>query len=97
MVFASSSDSRICSRYSSSRKKENAFCCGAGRGTRKAFPEFARWAAEQRLAEVREIGAEALVSSCPWCKNNFAQVAGTDGDNLKVYDIAELILASVGT
>jgi Fe-S oxidoreductase len=79
------------------RKRENAFCCGAGRGTGEAFPEFARWAAEQRLAEVREIGAEALVSTCPWCKNNFAKVAGKNGDNLKVYDIAELILASVGT
>jgi Fe-S oxidoreductase len=79
------------------RKRENAFCCGAGRGTKEAFPEFAQWAAEQRLAEVREVGAEALVATCPWCKNNFAQVAGKAGDNLKVFDIAELILASVGT
>src|SRR4030043_1536564 len=57
------------------RKRENAFCCGAGRGTKEAFPDFALWAAEQRLEEVKEVGAEAIVSACPWCKNNFVQAA----------------------
>jgi len=53
------------------RIRENAFCCGAGRGTKEAFPELSSFSANQRLEEVREIGAEALVSACPWCKNNF--------------------------
>ena len=77
------------------RMRENAFCCGAGRGTKEAFPDFAIWAAEQRLAEVKAVGAEAVVSACPWCKNNFAKAASNNGQNLKVFDISELILASV--
>ena len=35
--------------------------------------------------------------TCPWCKNNFSQAVSKDGENLKVLDISELILASVGT
>jgi len=77
------------------RMRENAFCCGAGRGTMEAFPDFASWAAEQRLAEVKEVGAEAIVSSCPWCKDNFATVVGKNGEGLKVLDISELILAAI--
>ena len=78
------------------RMKENAFCCGAGRGTREAFPDFASWAAEERLTEVREVGVEALVSACPWCKDNFAQSVRDSGESLKVLDFSELVLASIG-
>jgi Fe-S oxidoreductase len=77
------------------RIRENAFCCGGGRGTKEAFPEFAKFSANHRLTEVKAIGAEVLVSACPWCKSNFAQVAKEDGGNVKVMDIAELIAASV--
>jgi Fe-S oxidoreductase len=79
------------------RMRENAFCCGAGRGTREAFPDFASWAAEQRLMEVKEVGAEAIVSACPWCKDNFAQAVSNDGGNLKVLDFSELVLSAVGS
>jgi Fe-S oxidoreductase len=77
------------------RIRENAFCCGAGRGTKAAFPDLAASSAEHRLEEVREVSAEALVSACPWCKSNFSQVVKENGDNIKVMDIAEVILASV--
>lgn len=77
------------------RIRENAFCCAAGRGTKEAFPELASFSAQQRLVEVKEVGAEALVSACPWCKNNFAQAVKENGDKTKVMDISELILASI--
>jgi Fe-S oxidoreductase len=77
------------------RTRENSFCCGAGRGTKEAFPDLASFSAKHRLEEVREVGAEALVSACPWCKNNFAQAVKENGDNIKVMDIAELIAASL--
>jgi Fe-S oxidoreductase len=79
------------------RTRENAFCCGAGRGTKEAFPELASFSAKHRLEEVKEVGAEALISACPWCKNNFAQAVKENGDNIKVMDISELILASLET
>jgi Fe-S oxidoreductase len=77
------------------RTRENAFCCGAGRGTREAFPDLANVSARHRMDEVKEIGAEVLVSACPWCKNNFAHAASTNGDDVKVMDFSELVLASL--
>jgi Fe-S oxidoreductase len=77
------------------RTRENAFCCGAGRGTKEAFPEFARFSANHRLEEVKEIGAETLVSACPWCKNNFTQAVKENGDDVQVLDISEVICASI--
>jgi Fe-S oxidoreductase len=77
------------------RTRENAFCCGAGRGAKEAFPTLAAESAAHRLEEVKEVGAEVLVSACPWCKSNFRQALGENGDNVKVMDISELILASM--
>jgi heterodisulfide reductase subunit D len=77
------------------RTRENTFCCGAGRGTHEAYPDFAKWAAAHRLEEVKEIGAETLVSSCPGCKNNFAQAVKASGGDVQVLDISEVICASV--
>ena len=77
------------------RTRENAFCCGAGRGTKEAFPELALSSAQHRLEEVAEVGAEILVSACPWCKNNFSQAAQKQGSTVKVMDISEVILASL--
>jgi Fe-S oxidoreductase len=76
------------------RIRENAFCCGAGRGTREAFPELSSFSARHRFEEVKEIGAEVLISSCPWCKDNFSQVSKEDGGKIKVMDISEIILLS---
>ncbi len=77
------------------RIRENAFCCAAGRGTKEAFPDLANSSAKLRLEEVREVGAEVLVSACPWCKNNFGQAVRENGDAVKVMDISEVILASM--
>ena len=63
--------------------------------TKEAFPDLAYSSAKHRLEEVREVGAEVLVSACPWCKNNFAQAVKENGDNVKVMDISEVIAAAM--
>ena len=63
--------------------------------TKEAFPDFALWAASHRLEEVREVGAEVLVSACPWCKDNFSQAVKADGEDIEIFDISEFILASI--
>lgn len=78
------------------RTRENAFCCGAGRGTQEAFPDFAQWAVTQRMEEVRDVGAETLVTACPWCKNNFVQAVKAGGNDVQVMDISEVICAAIG-
>lgn len=73
------------------RIKENAWCCGAGGGIIDAYPDFARWTAGERIEEAKSMGAEAIVTACPWCKRNFADAVKESNGGLKIYDIVELV------
>jgi hypothetical protein len=72
--------------------KENAWCCGAGGGVRDAYKDFALWAASERLEEAKAAGAEAIVSACPYCKENLTEAAKAMDEKVDVYDITEIIL-----
>ncbi|MCS7280098.1 MAG: (Fe-S)-binding protein [Desulfobacterota bacterium] len=76
------------------RTRENSLCCGAGRGTKEAFPQFTEFIVNERMREVKHVGAELLVSACPWCKTNFKR-AIKDGDGIEVLDISELVALSM--
>jgi len=75
------------------RHHENAWCCGNEAGVKEAFPDLALWTAGERLREAASTGAEAIVSCCPACKENFSE-AGRNG--IKVYDIVEVIAMAIG-
>jgi len=77
------------------RIREYAWCCGAGSGVKEAYPDFAESTAAKRIEEARSVGAEALVSSCPWCKSNFEDCTNKTGDNIKVYDIIDLVQQAI--
>ena len=77
------------------RTRENAFCCGAGGGVAEAYPDFAQWSATERLMEVQSVAAEAVVSACPYCKKAFKDASQKNHMNIKVFDISEMILASL--
>lgn len=74
------------------RIRQYAWCCGAGGGVIDAFPEYAAWTAAERLEEAASTGAEALVTSCPWCKRVFTDAVRETGSDLVVRDLSELLL-----
>ena len=73
------------------RIREYAWCCGAGGGVIDAYPDMAAYTGTERLREAKAVGAEAIVSACPWCKRNFLDAADESGKDIKVYDIVELV------
>jgi Fe-S oxidoreductase len=77
------------------RIREYAWCCGSGSGVKEAYPDFAESTAAKRIEEARSVGAEALVSSCPWCKSNFEDCATETGDSIQVYDILDLVQQAI--
>jgi len=77
------------------RTKEYAWCCGAGGGVSESNPEFARWAALERIAEAEETGAEALVTACPGCKRSFMDAVRSSGSHLEIYDAVELVAHAI--
>ena len=77
------------------RAKENAWCCGAGGGVREAFKDFAQWTAAERLEEAEAAGAEAIVSSCPYCRENLRDAVSSGKEKLAIYDITEIVLKAI--
>ena len=77
------------------RIKEYAWCCGAGGGVNESNPGFSLWTASERIKEAEATGAEAIVSACPWCEQNFIKAIKESGSKLKVYDVVELVEKSV--
>jgi Fe-S oxidoreductase len=78
------------------RIKGYAWCCGAGGGVLEAFPEFASWTANERIEEALATGAEALVTSCPWCLRMFKDAVADTAACLEVYDLTELAVKAAG-
>ncbi len=78
------------------RNRENGFCCGAGRGTSEAFPEFSLWSAGQRLEEAFDLDVEGLISTCPRCKKNFLDATREKGIAFQVLDLSEIIAKAIG-
>jgi Fe-S oxidoreductase len=77
------------------RHAENAFCCGGGGGVPQAFPDFALWTARERLGEAKSTGAEAVVSCCPWCKENFSNAMDLDAFGMRYYDLTDLVVRAL--
>ena len=73
------------------RIREYSWCCGAGGGCNESNPEFSKWTAGERVAEANATGADAMVTACPWCKDNFTGTADEDGNTIDVLDIIELV------
>jgi len=73
------------------RIREFSWCCGAGGGVRAAFPDFALETAQERIEEAKKTGAEALVTSCPWCESNLSDAITADGNKIQLFSLVELI------
>ncbi len=65
-------------------------CCGAGGGVRAAYPELSLEIGKKRIEEVKATGAEILVSSCPFCEEQFKSIGG-----IKVMDIIDMVWEAV--
>jgi Fe-S oxidoreductase len=61
-------------------------CCGAGGGVRAAYPELSLQIGKKRIEEAKATQAEIIVSSCPFCEEQFKTVGG-----MKVMDIVDAV------
>jgi Fe-S oxidoreductase len=76
------------------RIRDYAWCCGSGGGVKEAYPDFAAWTAAERLREAKAVEAEAIVSACPSCTQNFKDTVRETGEKIKVFDVIELVQES---
>jgi len=73
------------------RSRENSFCCGGGGLLPTGFPEFSDDLARERALEMKNSGADVLLSACPACKENLKIAARKLKRGTKVVDIVELV------
>jgi Fe-S oxidoreductase len=74
------------------KSRENSRCCGAGGGYKSAFGDFAVNIAAERIRDAEAVGAEILVTCCPFCVLNLTQGAKKIGSNIKVMDLSQVLL-----
>ena len=49
----------------------------------------------KELQKQTATGADALVTACPWCEDNFVNAVDEDGNKIKVLDIIELVQQAI--
>lgn len=76
------------------RNREFAYCCGAGAGAADAYPDFARQAGGDRLAEAEATGASVLVTSCAGCQRHLQEVARARGSALEVKGLLDFLIGA---
>ena len=70
-------------------------CCGAGGGYKIQFNDRAEYIASLRVLEAKELGAEMLVSACPFCVTNLTGGAKVAGVKMEVAELVSLVAESV--
>jgi len=73
----------------------NSQCCGAGGGYKIQFNDRAEYIASIRVKEAYDIGAEMLVSSCPFCVTNLTGGVKVAGVNMEIAELVSLVADSV--
>ena len=72
--------------------KENTICCGAGGGMRIfESGSLAGKIGQAAIQSAIEVGAEALVTACPFCEMNLEAAARNPNSHIPVYDIMDLV------
>jgi Fe-S oxidoreductase len=81
------------------RSRESALCCegGGGRMWVEAEEERGERLAEVRVKDAVELGADLLVTACPFCLLTFEDAIKTSGSEgkIEVIDLAELAAAAI--
>lgn len=68
------------------------FCCGGGGLVPEVLPEVATQVAARRMTQLRDSGAEQVVTSCPGCLDQLEGVPG----GLESLDLIELVALAYG-
>ena len=72
---------------------ENSLCCGGGGGRIWMETVKGERFSDLRLEQAVEVGAEVLVTSCPYCISHFeeSRLAQKDSEATEIKDITEII------
>lgn len=76
------------------RIREYSFCCGGGGGVPEVHPDVARTAAQSRIEEAGDVGADAIVTACHHCIANLERWQPEGA--MPVLDLIDLVYEAAG-
>jgi L-lactate dehydrogenase complex protein LldF len=76
------------------RNRRDSHCCGAGSGVKSGFPELAVAVAKARIDQAEAVGADTIVTACPWCVQSLRDCQAGEV-RVKVVDLLELLDGSL--
>ena len=73
--------------------RKDSLCCGGGGGRIWMETPVGERFSDIRLQQAKEVGAEVLVTSCPYCISNFedSKLGLADDDPLQIKDVTEVL------
>ena len=82
-----------------SDSRMNSLCCGGGGGRIWMHTDKGERFGDLRLAQAQEVGAEVLVTSCPYCISNFeeSRLGLPDEEALRIKDLTEVVLEALSS
>jgi heterodisulfide reductase subunit D len=66
-------------------------CCGGGGDVEMADPDLVVEVARRRIEEVKETGAQVLLSACQQCERTLAGAVRRERNRVRVMDVIELV------
>ncbi len=76
--------------------KENSLCCGGGGGRMWLETEPDHRFSDIRVKQSSEVGAEIMLTACPYCIQNFEDSSKVTGTNMEVKDLSEIVAQAIG-
>jgi Fe-S oxidoreductase len=80
------------------RNRERSSCCGGGGGRMWVETKEKEHPGEIRVKEALSVGAQAIITACPFCTINFDEAVKTLNleEQIRVLDLAELVSERLG-
>jgi len=69
-------------------------CCGGGGEVKDGAPQFAKAITSVKLKSIQKTSAEAIVTACPHCVEQIAEVSADSGASYQCFNIVELLSRS---
>ena len=57
--------------------------------------DFAQKTAVKRIGEAKKTGAEAIVTSCPFCEQNIGDALSSLDEEMEVLDLTDIMISSI--
>ena len=75
--------------------KKECVCCGAGGNLGVTNPKLSDEITRQKILEIKETGADTVISACQTCKRNIRAGAMKEKEKLNVLDITEVVFKAM--